>query len=208
MAESCFSVIGTESCYVLYAVAGYSILSSGLVLILSLILMRNCYVYIKLKRQLRQHQRNDGEDIPLQSEETQENTGYKIHNTEETKKQNDQIIPLDPMYDVVTGNEKQSNDAIKPANGPPPAPPPPPIPTPQPAAVYAVVNKKNKNKGSPGRSLSPAPAAGDHTTYNTLTRDGLTPLCAESDANALYDRLGNESDAQMFPEAQYDTVQS
>ena len=115
------------------------------------------------------------------------------------------------MYDVVTSNEKQSDEAIKPATTvsvPPPAPPPPPIPTPQPAAVYAVINKKNKNKGSPGRSLSPAPADGDHTTYNALTRAGLTPLCADSDANALYDRLGDESDIGMLPEAQYDILQS
>ena len=65
MVDDCCSFLGENSCYVLFAVAGYSILSSALVLILSLILMRNCYVYIKLKRQVRQHQGNDGEGIVI-----------------------------------------------------------------------------------------------------------------------------------------------
>lgn len=65
MEEGCSFAFGNSSCYVLYAVAGYSVLSSGLVLILSLILMRNCYVYIMLKRQMRQHQGNDGEGIVM-----------------------------------------------------------------------------------------------------------------------------------------------
>ena len=65
MVDDCCSFLGENSCYVLFGVAGYSILSSALVLILSLILMRNCYVYIKLKRQVRQHQGNDGEGIVI-----------------------------------------------------------------------------------------------------------------------------------------------
>lgn len=48
-------------CYLLYAVVGYSVLSSALVLILSLALIRYCYAYIKIKRELQHHQRGSRE---------------------------------------------------------------------------------------------------------------------------------------------------
>ena len=119
----------------------------------------------------------------------------------------DDLIPLDPMYDVVTSDEQ--NQTRTPASAPPPAPPPPPIPAVQPVAVYAVINKKKKDKASPGHQLSPVPLdSANDTMYNKLIRSDLKSQTIDTDTNAVYDRLENEPEIQLLPEPQYDVLQS